>query len=47
MEKYIETKNDLNEVEHELKDYENLPSLVNISKVIFTNLMLKIEKKVQ
>lgn len=24
LEKYIETKNDLNEVEKELKDYENL-----------------------
>ncbi|CAD8083373.1 unnamed protein product [Paramecium sonneborni] len=47
MEKYIETKNDLNEVEQELKDYENLTQLVNIIKIIFTNLMLKIEKKIQ
>ncbi|CAD8072940.1 unnamed protein product [Paramecium sonneborni] len=47
LEKYIETKNDLNEVEQELKDYENLTQLVNIIKIIFTNLMLKIEKKIQ
>ncbi|CAD8167325.1 unnamed protein product [Paramecium octaurelia] len=47
LEKYIETKNDLNEVEKELKDYENLTQLVNIIKIIFTNLMLKIERKIQ
>ncbi|CAD8150451.1 unnamed protein product [Paramecium octaurelia] len=47
LEKYIETKNDLNEIEKELKDYENLPQLVNIIKVVFTNLMLKIDKKVK
>ncbi|CAD8168343.1 unnamed protein product [Paramecium pentaurelia] len=47
LEKYIETKSDLNEIEKELKDYENLTQLVNIIKVVFTNLMLKIDKKVQ
>ncbi|CAD8161182.1 unnamed protein product [Paramecium pentaurelia] len=47
LEKYIETKNDLNEIEKELKDYENLKQLVNIIKVVFTNLIIKIDKKVQ
>ncbi|CAD8069843.1 unnamed protein product [Paramecium primaurelia] len=47
LEKYIENKNDLHEVEQELKDYENLTQLVNIIKIIFTNLMLKIERKIQ
>ncbi|CAD8080520.1 unnamed protein product [Paramecium sonneborni] len=47
LEKYIETKNDLNEIEKELKDYDNLQQLVNIIKVVFTNLILKIDKKVQ
>ncbi|CAD8081954.1 unnamed protein product [Paramecium sonneborni] len=47
LEKYIETKNDLNEIEKELKDYENLTQLVNIIKVVFTNLIIKIDKKVQ
>ena len=44
VEKYIESKNDLNEIEKELIDYENLNQLVNIIKIIFTNLMLKIER---
>ncbi|CAD8160630.1 unnamed protein product [Paramecium octaurelia] len=47
LEKYIETKSDLNEIEKELKDYENLTQLANIIKVVFTNLILKIDKKVQ
>lgn len=47
MEKYIETKEDLNNVEAELKDYENLTCLVGIIKVIFTNLICKIDKKFQ
>lgn len=46
MEKFIETKEDLNYVESELKDYENLTCLVGIIKVIFSNLMIKVEKKV-
>ncbi|CAD8175754.1 unnamed protein product [Paramecium octaurelia] len=47
LEKYIENKNDLNEVEQELKDYEDQSQLVNIIKIIFTNLMLKIERKIR
>lgn len=46
MEKFIETKEDLNHVESELKDYENLTCLVGIIKVIFTNLMNKVERKI-
>ncbi|CAD8100067.1 unnamed protein product [Paramecium sonneborni] len=46
VEKYIETKEELNQIENELKDYESLSYLVGIIKVIFTKLMLKIEKKV-
>ncbi|CAD8161860.1 unnamed protein product [Paramecium octaurelia] len=45
VEKYIETKEELNQIENELKDYESLSYLVGIIKVIFTKLMLKIEKK--
>ncbi|CAK63378.1 unnamed protein product (macronuclear) [Paramecium tetraurelia] len=44
-EKHIETKEELNQIESELKDYESLSYLVGIIKVIFTKLMLKIEKK--
>ncbi|CAD8177697.1 unnamed protein product [Paramecium octaurelia] len=45
VEKHIETKEELNQIESELKDYESLSYLVGIIKVIFTKLMLKIEKK--
>ncbi|KAM3132744.1 hypothetical protein pb186bvf_015172 [Paramecium bursaria] len=45
MERYIETKDDLNQVEKELKDYENLSCLVGIIKVIFSSLMNKVEYK--
>jgi hypothetical protein len=46
IEKFIETKEELNQVEGELKDYESLSHLVGIIKAIFTNLMYKIEKKI-
>ncbi|CAD8162954.1 unnamed protein product [Paramecium octaurelia] len=46
VEKHIETKEELNQIESELKDYESLSHLVGIIKVIFTKLMLKIEKKI-
>ncbi|CAD8089662.1 unnamed protein product [Paramecium sonneborni] len=46
IEKYIETKEELNQVEAELKDYESLAHLVGIIKAVFTNLMLKVEKKI-
>ncbi|CAK88900.1 unnamed protein product (macronuclear) [Paramecium tetraurelia] len=47
VEKHIETKEELNQIESELKDYESLSHLVGIIKVIFTKMMLKIEKKIQ
>ncbi|CAD8082291.1 unnamed protein product [Paramecium sonneborni] len=47
VEKHIETKEELNQIESELKDYESLTYLVGIIKVIFTKMMLKIEKKIQ
>lgn len=46
IEKYIETKEELNQVEEELKDYESLSHLVGIIKAIFSSLMYKIEKKI-
>ncbi|CAD8172614.1 unnamed protein product [Paramecium pentaurelia] len=45
IEKYIDTKEELNQIENELKNYESLSYLVGIIKVIFTKLMLKIEQK--
>ncbi|CAD8107543.1 unnamed protein product [Paramecium primaurelia] len=45
VEKYIETKEELNQIENELKNYQSSSQLVGIIKVIFTKLMLKIEKK--
>ncbi len=45
MEKFIETKEDLQLVESELKDYENLTCLVNIIKTIFQTLANKIDLK--
>ncbi|CAD8068759.1 unnamed protein product [Paramecium sonneborni] len=46
IEKFIETKEELNQVEAELKDYESLSHLVGIIKAVFTNLMLKVDKKI-
>ncbi|CAD8093281.1 unnamed protein product [Paramecium sonneborni] len=46
VEKYIETKEEINQIESELKDYESLSYLVGIIKVIFTKLMLKVDKKI-
>lgn len=46
MEKFIETKEDLQLVETELKDYENLSCLVNIIKTIFQTLANKIDLKI-
>jgi flavorubredoxin len=45
MEKFIETKEDLQLVESELKDYENLACLVSIIKTIFQTLANKIDVK--
>ena len=44
-EKFVDTKEDLNQIEEELKDYENLSHLIGIIKAVFTNLMDKLEKK--
>ncbi|CAK93044.1 unnamed protein product (macronuclear) [Paramecium tetraurelia] len=46
IEKFIETKEELNQVEAELKDYESLTHLIGIIKAVFTNLMMKVEKKI-
>ncbi|CAD8059227.1 unnamed protein product [Paramecium primaurelia] len=46
IEKFIETKEELNQVEAELKDYESLSHLIGIIKAVFTNLMMKVEKKI-
>jgi hypothetical protein len=45
LEKFIETKEDLQQVESELKDYENLACLVNIIKTVFNTLANKIDLK--
>ena len=45
MEKFIETKEDLQLVESELRDYENLTCLVSIIKTIFQTLANKIDLK--
>ncbi|CAD8064744.1 unnamed protein product [Paramecium primaurelia] len=46
IENFIETKEELNQVEAELKDYETLSHLIGIIKAVFTNLMMKVEKKI-
>ncbi|CAD8177678.1 unnamed protein product [Paramecium pentaurelia] len=44
-EKFIDSKEELNQIERELKDYENLYHLTDIIKVVFTNMMMKVEQK--
>jgi len=43
MEKFIKTKEDLKEIEEKLNDYDNLNSLLDIIKTIFTHLTTKID----
>ncbi|CAD8132674.1 unnamed protein product [Paramecium pentaurelia] len=43
--KFIDTKEELNQIEGQLKDYENLSHLIGIIKAVFTNMMMKVEKK--
>lgn len=43
MEKYISTKDDLQEIESKLNDYDNLLSLVDIIKNVFSHLTIKID----
>ncbi|CAD8205612.1 unnamed protein product [Paramecium octaurelia] len=44
--KFIDTKEELNQIEGELKDYENLSHLIGIIKAVFTNMMMKVEKRI-
>lgn len=43
LEKFIKTKDDLNEIENKLKDYESLTALMDIIKNIFDHLTEKID----
>ncbi|CAD8103670.1 unnamed protein product [Paramecium sonneborni] len=45
-EKFINTREELNQIQEELKDYENLSHLIGIIKAVFTNMMIKLEKKI-
>jgi len=47
LEKFIKTKEDLQEIESKLNDYDNLISLADIIKNIFGHLTEKIDKSLQ
>ena len=47
MEKFIKTKEDLQEIEGKLNDYDNLASLMHIIKNIFGHLQQKIDDKIE
>lgn len=44
MEKFIKTKDDLQAIESKLNDYDNLNSLLDIIKSIFSHLTSKIDE---
>jgi len=47
MEKFIKTKEDLQAIEGKLSDYDNLHSLLEIIKSIFSHLTIKIDEQLE
>lgn len=45
LEKYIQTKEDLADIERQLNDYDNVQQLIDIIKNIFSHLISKLESR--
>ena len=47
LEKFLKNQDDLNEIENKLSDYDNLISLQDIIKNIFSHLQFKIDEYIE